>query len=1468
MNSGQTPPRYSQQISRVQPSQAVSSGTHYTVSTNTAGQPYPPVHATQIQTISSVTFNKDSAELRRTLEDTTKRLGLSYMENERLHKENQALKSGSHHTGEVASLRNECNNLRAEISRKAQEANEFRSQLNQLNSQLSSMSAQLGQQQARLDSYSHLERENLRLSSELTGLQRISHGPDATMEDLKNDLTLLANENERLQTQLDHLKSNNRGNDLLSSQLQGLKVDIANLERTNQDLRNAQARLNADLQGKDRTISDLRSQISSVGTLQAELNQVKSQRDLQASQCREKDNTIASLRAQLGSVNTLQAELNQVKSQRDLLISQCREKDNTIASLSAQIGTANVQSRDKDTKISDLLQQLTQKESQTSIKAEIEELKNQVFNKGVAIQDYQKRLADAEHIINAMKVDIVNSECEVGFVKKHLDESQNQLRGLTDVRAKLYNAQLDKENLIKQVENLNMEIESLKQSQQNHSGCTENLQLITEEKAHLSRRLTKAKDIHNTKDREMQDLQLIIAKLTTDMNGLRTNQGVSEAEQALKIAELKSIAGSSEVYEAKIKELNDKINLLNDEIIDLKSTADRLKQLESANSDLSTANTRISELENLNVKLESLVNRVPSLESEISNLQSQLVSKDGENKNLITELNNSNKYNNDQSVALNRLTLDIEAANARYAQLQAMHEKTSQAGNELGRLQTEVLRLTDELSQTRSYAQTESVTMRQAIHNLTREHDDLKAKYNRLVEENGVLSSDLTQARSDIDRLNHNCDLKQNDIEQLRNILDQRDRGTNADMSSLIQESNGYKLRVSHLTDQVNQLQEKLKNAETIRQTEISHIAPFSTLQSEDEPSGIAVDGGKLRLLLIENERLMAKIALMDADIMSLRQTAVERDELLVDLGVVKAAKKKTEDRLEESHQENDKLKLTVIDVTEELKLKCRIIDEKTFMLVDLEKEYAKLKNDNTQTKQFFQQLDKQKAVIEDLEEDNDKLRLEITKLKEEFLFVNQTEISLFQTRRGLDDEKDLSTTKDTVIRTLEDKLTMANRSISSIPLMNQNQQALKDEVFKLQNINQEKDILLYKMRAVTGDMQKEIDTIPKLKLAIENQKADMTRMIQVIKQKDGTLEEFADKLDILKESLSQVVILEEKIKYLEDENKRLNKSLNDRETQIHTFQEGLTDMQRVNKTIPDLQHTTKFLKDELDRVTRQSKEKETLLNSERDRFKSYIEDLQRQNAEYLQQIGDLEKVLRQMKIKEQAAANDHNAAANMLNNKIRELVLALTHVKEENDAFESELTDLAQKLQDKEKELLGLIAVKKERDTVARELENCQNDKKMLSGVISNCQEKITRLEGSITKLRISEIENGHLKEENRALENRVNDMVLQREKITNEVNMSIDQGKMNNYNMQIQIDELKAEVKQLQDTIVFKDREISILKVQNEELMDKLRNADRTTFDFRAKLEDLDNQYKSSQTKLAERDDQLHQALKVVSS
>src|SRR3990167_1248835 len=1219
----------------------------------TNNQHKPPVTTTSyVVSQGTVTSSSEAAELRKALEDTVKRLGIFSIENERLYRENQELRLRPQSSAEASALKNELANLRGVLSSRDSELNSLRSQVSSLNSQLSA-------ERARNDSMRNFESERVRYQGDINNLRAeiasLRSGSNlSSQEDLKNDLTLLAGENDRLNAEIQDLKRQLSFQSSNSSQLLAL-------QRSVEDLRVQLSQKDAMIVSLNHKMAEMTRQLQSAVSLEVH---TKLRQELDAARFELSNVQTELQRLRLDSMSlqsarteiaNLQAEIQRLKTDKS--------SESQILQLKAdieRITSEGLQSRknfdefaEEKLKEIDLLAQLVGKYEQ-----ELESAGKQLQAQAQRITDLEAKLAEAERNLDAARSNGQDSE------KLHL-----QIRQLTQ------ELESTKKNLGERIQALQAELES---RQTEVSGIRKSLTAADGETQQLKNLIQSLQD-------ERVQLKNDIAELTRNLDAVTQERNYLSAQ-------LNALRDSSTSTSEEVSSFRTQISQLRAELAVAQKEAGEWK-LKSATLEQSHQSSLI---------------QIDTLEAQIQKLTR-------DNQELLATKSRLEDANNSHLAELTQAR----------AEIQKLTLSTKQALEQYEKAMTDVVWLQQELN-----------LLRNQVGSIPKD-DEMSAE-----------------------RLKHQYEIRIRELSDEVNI-----RGKDRDT---------WLARISELENENRKIAAEFGDfhQQIVERDEIIRRLRLNTAQSPEEALG------KIRLLIIDNERMIALNSRLTDEINSLRVVQKQYQELQIDYGVLQANSEKLEALVQDRNLEIDELFKTMQKLTEELKIKVRIIDEKTFMLVDLEGELEKMRRDTTETTKFLRELNINKEIINRLEEDNDMLRLEITKLKEEFLFKNQTEETMATLRRALDEEKEVNTTKEFKIKDLEDRLSFLNPTVTGVPLLSNNNQVLKDEVFKLQNQNQEKDLLLYKMKELVQEMQKEINTIPELHLACENQVSENKRLKGLLEQKDTILQDFADKFDLLKESLSQVSILEEKIKFLEEEILRLTKALGNSEATSHKLQATVSELQRANQRMPDLNNEIRFLKDELERITRQSKEKDGLLAAERDRYKQYMTDLQTQSNNYLTQVAELEKMLRETKIKESQTTNNNHELINTLQNKIRELVLALTHIKEDNDKLDGLLVDQRRKFAEAEKDLVVLIAIKKEKDTVVNELERTKHDLKALATVLSNSEEKVTRLECMQGKNRILENENYHLKEEIRGLENRVRDLIHQREKINNDVNMSIEKG------------------------------------------------------------------------------------------
>ena len=134
----------------------------------------------------------------------------------------------------------------------------------------------------------------------------------------------------------------------------------------------------------------------------------------------------------------------------------------------------------------------------------------------------------------------------------------------------------------------------------------------------------------------------------------------------------------------------------------------------------------------------------------------------------------------------------------------------------------------------------------------------------------------------------------------------------------------------------------------------VSEVTTLRSRVSQTVVKSVSHDSDEWKMLLIENERLIAKINIIEQELAELRKVRVQRDQLVEDMNEVRQARQRAENMLGSRDSEIQSLKNIVDELSQEIKIKMRIIDEKTFMLVDLEKELDRERNDTTEIQKFY----------------------------------------------------------------------------------------------------------------------------------------------------------------------------------------------------------------------------------------------------------------------------------------------------------------------------------------------------------------------------------------------------------------------------------------------------------------------------------------------------------------------------------
>ena len=302
--------------------------------------------------------------------------------------------------------------------------------------------------------------------------------------------------------------------------------------------------------------------------------------------------------------------------------------------------------------------------------------------------------------------------------------------------------------------------------------------------------------------------------------------------------------------------------------------------------------------------IKALKDEADNLRTQSERLNSLLYQSQQENQDL---KGGSNQLANTMSTEVERLTVGISRITTEYNGLKSENYSTvTELSNQITELKAYIDDLLKQNQILKAGTSQDQKGTQDFMNSLILQLQELENRLNDRQSENSSLKQSIEQRSQEIDRLTSEI---------------QRFHG---DKDSLI---SSYEVEIKRLTQKLTNLQTVVKS--------ISH------------------DSEEWKMLLIENERLIAKISIIEQELNELRKVRIQKDQLQEDLFEVRAARIRAEDSLGARDREIGTLKNIIDELSQEIKIKMRIIDEKTFMLLDLEKEIDRERNDTSEIQKF-----------------------------------------------------------------------------------------------------------------------------------------------------------------------------------------------------------------------------------------------------------------------------------------------------------------------------------------------------------------------------------------------------------------------------------------------------------------------------------------------------------------------------------
>ena len=1175
--------------------------------------------------------------------------------------------------------------------------------------------------------------------------------------------------------------------------------------------------------------SNMESVIESV-TFEKEQLQVTL--DKMQSQHTELEERLASLDVE---VNTLKAEKQQMKhqvqaSETDLTCTQASSEDTKkeIARLETKIDSHLSRIHELEGEKNDLSDRFTAvmleleelqgiKEHMISSKAELE-LKLETLREQVdCYKEENTKLREHESLqtatMNKMTADLETGELEKNSVKI---ENQTLMGDLERCKHSLHEAETTKEGLYRELEALNLQVESLRnkcksveiEAARNHQ-TVDNLQNtaldLTEEvqteKAHVDRLKSEKTILENqlsSLKSEKEELDSLYQTQLEHSSDLQAQFIQLQTEAAVISSERTRLQGVLDDLNAKLESSKD------DKGREISSLLMANEELKNNCSDLeSKTKSSQCEKEDLRQHVASLGNQLDLLKAENEQLNAdkqqmtfaaQQIQMDIDDIN--TQLHTERNHNVD-------LVQSLCETKERLARTAAEKEQTwEDLYQQVTQLQSTVLDHEQQImsvTASKNSAMAKIVELEAHISNLTREKETLFEEYHRSISSSENLNSKLQESSSRIVQL-------------------QQDK---SELSSCIDE----------LVKQLKYKDEELDNFQTDldKQTALTQDATNSTQEASST----------LKILQTEKEDLRKQmIDLQEEMIKALNEKELFVEDLKDQLTKLQSAKCESQEKVRTALSEKSSAESKIADLEKEIVLLTDSIkilqensDKQSAVMNDLD---ALKLDERSHVKELQRQLDDLQCQLRTADQTavmlrNEKETLE-SEIEQNMQLSRQLESHIQELNQQYDSLKIEHQDKCHLVKDVKHRLHDAESCLVKI------KEEHEVESHNLKSEIQERNERLEEICNAKNLLQITLDELTNHKSTLGNEKQELCEnydkqdtLIQQLKEqlqeKSSSMRTVEVERDDLRTRLTQ---MQNQIISAEEENKSI---ANDKDSEIVTLEENNRDLKQLLEASNEEKYAADMKVCDLQsQIKNEAVEKEKILSESQ------------KSLELMDKLRSTEEVMK-------AQLHDLEIERDNLKSKGSEMEKAMDFLKTEKEKLQEALQD--QQMSTQEADLCiqdlktSVCSLKTERDSL---ISNMEVQKSQMSLLQDELDGKVTDCESKL--IEVNEVK-GQLEESRRETEeakikcDHLQDML-------NEKAKQLDANSLKSADLQAQIDSLHSQRAALQDKVSSIQTEFDDLKTNCYQLDTCIQKYESEKKKMKTKLNETEDQIQALQTEV----------------
>ena len=1100
---------------------------------------------------------------------------------------------------------------------------------------------------------------------------------------LEKNLSIERAHLEKVQELKDKIVNLEIENRALVSQLQETRKSLENLcsqkEQTTKTLEERKTEISqnlSEIQEKNRQLEKLNKKLSKKDH---EISSLKSEKEILKQNLKEKEILLKENESKLVSV---QNEIEEKEKNMKTLLKEREKQENAIEQLNRELLTltqTNIQSqkdleqlnnviREKEELITKKQQSITELEKQNNNftqkekklsasvenqKLENENLKHQLEKKEEDLKNLKDELLKSTTSTHALEQIKIEMEKKLVENSKEMENAQQMLKQVQEEHEKLTSTH---QNALKDIENLNIQVQELKSMLDTKIQAISNLEktnsdLTEKHETETSTFKTKKQEILTQVEQQKKEIEILKNNLYNKESAL--NQAIEQQ---------RSLENSKTQLEQQVETLSHDLQNVKESLATLRRENERLitqhqNSLEEFEEHKNSAEKQIHELSK---EKDSFAYEISELKHKLHEREELFKYQENHHKELQEKVMTT-------TVELTSITKDYEHNQQQVIRLEKELEQLKNEKNELSKTINEKEKAFEKQNSELLILQEKLANSRKEIETLKKEVNSKDTKLYETSERVRKLELDLKEAQNKLDTASKqmeaeksaHCEMLQkqkieleNEISNLTEQFNKQKTDMDKNLNDLLQKNDTLKKERSEKEIQLHNQDKKIKELQQSLQALEKQVSE-TTLEYDNLQKLYEEEKSKYSQLLNSNTAQLQKI---------IEQMEKEKESHNHELQLVKQEFKDLEQKLQ---QEKDDLK-----------------EQLNTSSVELKSKHQELESQNMKTKMLQEELEKRKSEVEELQEqrksqlqDYSKLTQELTAMKE-----NHHEKTLEHEQFKSIIENNLKQ-KETQITQLETQMNAKSQEISELTqtLKSKNEdifsmRGLLTDIGRKLNFNLQTNAKVSSFNALLGEIDKTLESQKVLSQQLQEAEKAVASTKQELEKSNKKIKKAMDKQSTLKQQHDN---LNEQHKKLLENESTLKKDLEESSKQISDLNNHITTLHSKIKNLENALSIANQEKNALHQeMEKKGRENAELLNAEREKNNKEVEkskNLMQELVSSKQELGKASKELATLRenndqLNESLHVAESNSSRNIdeLKKRLKERDDTIQHLEEE----------------------------------------------------------------------------------------------------------------------------------------------------------------------------------------------------------